>query len=601
MKVALPQDAVEKMGKIVENCMGRSDPFCASACPMNTDVRRYVQLIAQGKTRDALKIIREALFLPGTLGRVCAHPCEIACRRDKEFGRPIAVAKLKRFAADTCDDEDRWDLERAPSTGKKVAIVGAGPAGAQTAVDLARKGHEVVVYDRLKVYGGMMRVGIPEYRLPGHIIDSEYRYLEKLGVRFSMGTEVGRDVPLERLEQDYDAVVIAVGAHKGWKVPVPGHDLPGTFHAVEFLKEISLTRARACALSGKSVIVIGGGDVAMDCARSAFRVGAEEVHAVSLEAGEQIPASLHELEEALAEGVLLRHGYGPVEIIEKEGRVGGVRIQKVVSLFDEQGRFSPRLDPSKEYMIQGDTVIFAVGQKVESDFAGKRFQIKGGGRFVVDRETLQTSVEKVFVAGDACGESAIVVEAMASGRRAARSVDRFLRGRDLREGRNFEREWGHETQLDVPLPEGVEDLPRLTPSMRDPMTRRRSFEECEERFTESLARAEASRCLDCECKLCVKQCLMLQQYSGGCPKDLFSAYLDTGDMDPLIPYSCNMCKQCTLVCPQEFMMQDRFMDLRKAMVKANNGKSPIKGHGAIHWHQRLGFSSLFTMAKEARK
>lgn len=595
-KINYTNSVLNKMQEIVDNCMGDEQAFCIAACPMHTDVKKYVSLIGEEKHKEALKIIREKVFLPGTLGRICAHPCEEACRRNEEFGRPISVAALKRYVADKEDNADDWDLTKKENTGKNIAIIGAGPAGAQAAIDLTREGHNVTIYDKLNVFGGMMRVGIPEYRLPRNIIDFEYSYLEKLGVEFRMGVEIGKDIPFEKLTEDYDAVLIAVGAHKGRKIPITGHDLEGSYHAVEYLKEISLTHKFNGV--GKRVAVIGGGDVAMDCARSSFRVGAEEVHLVCLEEGEVMPASKFEIEESKEEGVIFHDGFGPRSIVDKNGHVGGLEIVKVKSIFDDEGKFNPQYNEDLKEILHVDTVIFAVGQAVDNDFTEDMLETKAGGRYVINPETLQTNMENVFVAGDACG-TVIVIEAMASGRKASNSIDRYLRQVDLTVARDFHMEAACTSNLEIPLPEGTIDLPRYSTNMKNPESRKYTFEECDNGFTDEEAIKEASRCLKCQCKLCMNECEMLNDYCE-CPKELFENIIKNDDVDPMIPFSCNMCSSCTIVCPQEFKIKDSFMDMRKEMVKANNGKSPIKGHKAIDMHQLLGFSKFFNITRKSK-
>ena len=594
-KVVFSNAVIDTAKTVVKDCMGMEDSPCVSTCPMSTDVKSYVNLIAEGKYEESLKVIREKLFLPNTLGRICAHPCEKNCRRNSEYGQPISIAALKRFAAEQADSVDLWDLTTKPATGKKVVVVGAGPAGAQTAIDLAREGHKVTILEKLNVVGGMMRVGIPEYRLPRDVIDREYSYLTKLGIDINFGVEVGKDTTLDELKKQYDAVVLAHGAHKGNIIPIPGADAEGVFSAVDYLKEISLTHSFPKA--GKKVIVVGGGDVAMDCARSSWRIGAEEVHQCSLENDEALPASEEEIRESKEEDVQFNAGWGPQEILVEDGKVAGIRLRKVLSIFDDEGNFNPKYaDETKEIAV--DTVIFATGQVVE-DICGGAVEQTRGGRLVVDRDTLATGDAKVFAAGDAAGTN-IVIQAMAFGRKAALSVDRYLGGRDLAEGRDFEKEYTYETKLDIPLPEGTEDLPRLSPNLRDADVRKRDFQQVDIGFNEADAVKEASRCLSCECKLCMKECVMMNDF-GSCPKTILEDMAAGGEMDPLLAYSCNGCDNCTIVCPHEFALKKVFVGSRKDFVAANGGESPMKGHKAIKMHQLLGFSKFFTTKRRGGK
>lgn len=591
-KVIFSPVIIESASEIIDKCMGHEDAFCTSRCPMSTDAKGYVNLISEKKYVEAIDLIREKLFLPNTLGRICAHPCEAECRRNTEYEQPIAIAALKRFAAEKADDENRWDLTIGENTGKTVAIVGAGPAGAQAAIELRRQGHEVTIFEKLDVVGGMMRIGIPEYRLPRNVIDFEYSYLTKLGVSIQFGTEIGKDISFEDLKQKHDAVLLAHGAHIGNIIPMPGHQAKGVFPATEYLKEISMEQSFDRA--GKKIMVIGGGDVAMDCARSSFRIGADTVYQCSLEDLENLPASHEEIEESHEEGVIFNAGWGPLEIIEENGKVVGIKIQKVKSIFDSEGNFNPSYEGEPK-IVEVDTVVMATGQLVE-DITNGALERTRGGRYVVDRDTLATSIDNVFVAGDASGGN-IVIEAMALGRKAAITIERFFNNESLKDGRCLKTEWSYQTELDVPLPEETIDVPRLHTRLRNPEERKRDFEQADLGFTEEMAVEESSRCLECECKLCMKECVMMNDF-GSCPKDMMEKLVEGEGMDQLLAYSCNACDNCTIVCPHELPMKKIFIGSRKDFVKANHGESPIKGHSAIKMHQLLGFSKLFSTKKK---
>ncbi len=591
--VIFSQKLYETAQTIVDGCMGDADPACQTACPMHTDVKQYVRLAGEGDYQGALDLIRGKLFLPQTLGRICAHPCEASCRRNSEFGQPISVAGIKRFVAEKMDKAEQWNVAVGKSTGKHIAIIGAGPAGAQSAIELRRQGHEVTIYEKLNVYGGMMRVGIPEYRLPRDVIDFEYSYLDMLGITTRFGVEIGKDISFAELRESHDAVILAHGAHVGSIIPLPGHDSQGVFSAVEYLKEISETRDFPRA--GKRVMVIGGGDVAMDCARSSWRIGTEEVYQCSLESMENLPASQIEIDESLEEGVVFNAGWGPVAIEHQDGKVTGITLKRVLSVLDAQGNFAPQYaDEVKTIAV--DTVVFATGQVV-ADITDGALEQTRGGRYVVDKQTLATSLEDVFVAGDACGGN-IVIEAMALGRKAALSVERFLTKQPLTEGRDFVQEYAYESRLDVPLPKGTTDQPRLHGELRNAEERKQDFKQVDFGFTEDQIKQEATRCLQCSCKLCMSECIMMNDFAD-CPKTIFSDFINNKTMDPLLAYSCNACDQCTIVCPKDYPMKELFLGARADFVKANNGESPIPGHKAINMHQKLGFSKIFTMAKRA--
>ncbi|MDR0513379.1 MAG: FAD-dependent oxidoreductase [Treponema sp.] len=583
------QTIIEKAKEIAKDCQGEHNSFCSARCPMHTDAKAYVNLIGEGKLTEAVLKIREKLFLPGVLGRICAHPCEDVCRREKEYKQPIAIAALKRYAADRADKEDLWDISKKPASGKKVAVIGSGPAGAQASIDLAREGHEVSVYEKLNASGGMLRVGIPEYRLPRKIVDFEYSYLSKLGIKFNFGVEVGKDISFKELTGRYDAVIVAIGAHKGSIPPIKGAEgISGLTNAVDFLRSASLDNKNTPV--GKKVLVVGGGDVAMDCARTALRLGANDVMIASLEKKEELPASGHEQSGAVEEGIPFHCGWGGEELASENGKVCGIKMKKCVSVFDADGKFSPSFSDEK-LQLECDMIIFATGQQVIDVTAGEVKQA-GGGRYVVDKQTLNTGIDKVFAAGD-CAGGTIVIEALALGRKAAISANRFLSGQDLTSDRDFLNEYWFETELDIPLPDDIVDLPRLHTRMMPAETRKRTFEECDLGFDDETAAKEGQRCIKCECKKCMDECIMLNDFTLY-PGKMFKQFLEDGDIQPLIAYSCNMCDQCTLVCPKEFKFAELFGAIRKDMVKAHGGESPMPGHKAIKMHQKLGFSKLFT-------
>lgn len=581
--------------EIANNCQGLEAPFCTAECPMHTDAMGYIRHIREGRLDDAVRLIREKLFLPATLGRVCAHPCEKVCRRGEEFNEPLAIAALKRYAADKADRIELWDLAVPAPTGKRVAVVGSGPAGAQVAIDLRKAGHEVTIYEKLPVWGGMMRVGIPSYRLPVKVIDFEYSYLERLGIKFKYGVAVGKDVSLPSLRQQYDAVILAHGAHIGIAVKAKDTGLRGMTTAVDFLREISLTGKST--LIGENVVVVGGGDVAMDCARSALRAGAKSARVVCLEQECELPASKHEQTAAEEEGVKFDYGWCVEEVITGLSRVASLRLKNCLALTDAAGKFNPLLGQEARE-IPCDTIIYAIGQRVEDIAEGKLRQFNSG-RYIVDPETLATDMPGVFVAGDAAG-STIVIEAMALGRKAALSADRYLRGQQLDYQRNYKLEASYKTEFEVPIPPETQNTPRSHTRLVAAEIRKSEFAECDLGFDDDTAKVESERCLECECKDCMKECLMLNEFTQ-CPGELFGVFLANGQVEPIVPYSCNMCNQCTLVCPEEFKLADAFMAMRKDFVVANQGKSPIKGHGAIDIHQKLSFSGVFTIKRKGRK
>ena len=575
----LKQSVIDNMKEIAEHCMGEETAACVATCPMHTNVKEYVRLIREGKGEEAIKVIRDQLFLPGTLGRICAHPCEGKCKWN-EGKSPMAIASLKRYAADHFDREEDWNFSCKDENGKKVAVIGAGPSGLQAALELRKEGCQVTVFEKMPVRGGMLRIGIPAYRLPRTILEREISYLDHLGVKFELNCEIGKNKPFSEILENFDSTIVAVGKQQGRVDRSLDHwDAKGIFSAAGFLKEAAMTQD--VKESGKVVLVVGGGDVAVDCARTARRLNAaEKVYSVCLEDSyDTMASSNHEIKGALAEGVKFNHAQAIQKIhTDENGRVSGVTLKKCLSMFDENGRFAPAYDEEDTRELKVDTIVFAIGQGVEAEFAGEVLEQRPNSTFACDKDTLQsTKNEKIFVAGDASGESVIAIQALATGRRAAQSVIRFLRGEDLRSGRELKDTWTYETKLQMPVDWDAitgqrEDMQELNPKKRIC-----SFDEVALGYTKEEAEREAARCRQCECKLCMKECIMLNDYTE-CPKSLFKKYLEEGyeNLDHMIAYSCNECSQCTLKCPKEFNMKGIFTALKEDYAEKNNGLVPLE-------------------------
>ena len=575
----LKQSVIDNMKEIAEHCMGEETAACVATCPMHTNVKEYVRLIREGKGEEAIKVIRDQLFLPGTLGRICAHPCEGKCKWN-EGKSPMAIASLKRYAADHFDREEDWNLSCKDENGKKVAVIGAGPSGLQAALELRKEGCQVTVFEKMPVRGGMLRIGIPAYRLPRTILEREISYLDHLGVKFELNCEIGKNKPFSEILENFDSVIVAVGKQQGRVDRSLDHwDAKGIFSAAGFLKEAAMTQD--VKDSGKVVLVVGGGDVAVDCARTARRLNAaEKVYSVCLEDSyDTMASSNHEIKGALAEGVKFNHAQAIQRIhTDENGRVSGVTLKKCLSMFDENGRFAPTYDEEDTRELKVDTIVFAIGQGVEAEFAGEILEQRPNSTFACDKDTLQsTKNEKIFVAGDASGESVIAIQALATGRRAAQSVIRFLRGEDLRSGRELKDTWTYETKLQMPVDWDAITGQREDMQELDPKKRIHSFDEVALGYTKEEAEREAARCRQCECKLCMKECIMLNDYTE-CPKSLFKKYLEEGyeNLDHMIAYSCNECSQCTLKCPKEFNMKGIFTALKEDYAEKNNGLVPLE-------------------------
>ena len=478
---------------------------CKSTCPAHIPVQGYIALIGQGKFNKALALIRETTAFVGTLGRVCHHPCELECKR-KDVDSPLAICALKRFAYDVAAPSapPPQPVERTQT--EKVAIVGAGPAGLSAAYDLVRKGYGVTVYEALPVAGGMLAVGIPAYRLPKDVLQKEIDYIKALGVEIKLNTPIGRDgaPSLEDLRQSYDAVFLAVGAHRSRKLNIPGEALPGVIHSTDFLRALNLGQEVEL---GKRVAVIGGGNAAVDAARSAIRLGSE-VTIVYRRSRVEMPAIPAEVDAAAEEGVKLHFLAAPVRILSEDGRVTAMEcIRMELGEPDESGRRRPVPIPGSEFTIEVDTVIVSIGQKPDLSPLAEA-EATPWGTLTADPDTMATPLEGLFAGGDAVTGPASAVEAVAAGQRAAESIHRYLRGMDLRAGRIFE--WPRAADIEVEIPAGTEKAARQgMPAL--PMSERRStFKEVELGLTEEQAQAEAARCLSCavcsECLECVSLC-----------------------------------------------------------------------------------------------
>jgi formate dehydrogenase beta subunit len=469
---------------------------CKSTCPAEIDVPRYVRAIKDGDFAAAVAAVRERVPFPAVLGYICDHPCEEVCRRG-DVNQPIAIRELKRFAAEhEAGEAWREGLVRKEETGRRVAVVGAGPAGLTAAYYLRLQGHQVTVLEALPAPGGMLRYGVPEYRLPRPVLEDEIRGIEDLGVNIRPNVQVES---LEALfEEGHDAVLVAVGAHKGQKLRVPGANSEGVVVGTSFLREVNLGNMVS---AGKRVVVLGGGNVAFDCARVAKRLGAEEVTLACLECRADMPAGADEIGQGEDEGVAIAPARTSRRVVSRDGKVAGVEFLKVQSFhFDEDGAPQIEVVEGSEHHIDADTVIFAVGQRPDIPEA---FELDrtDWGLVELDELTLSTSREGVFAAGDAVTGMGSAISAMASGRRAAAAVDKFLGG-----GGRLDRK---------PAPP-FEPARRLGPG-GDFAARTRVVEVCappEERVTgfcevvegldEDRAVAESSRCLQCDLRLKIK-------------------------------------------------------------------------------------------------
>ncbi len=476
------------------------------ACPAGLNVQGYVQMVKEGRYREALKIIMEDLPLPGVLGRICPHGCEDACRRC-EVDDPVAIRDLKRLAADMVDPRE-IDITCLPRRSEKVAIIGSGPAGLSAAYHLARKGILSTIFESLPQPGGMLRAGIPAHRLPREVLDREIEIITRLGVEIKTGSALGRDFGLDELfSAGYKAIYLAIGAHKGIELGVPGEKAKGVRQGVDFLRELNLTGKVEV---GNKVAIVGGGNVAIDVARSAVRMGASEVNIIYRRTRAEMPAWEEEIRAAESEGAMITYLSAPQEVIVRDGCAVGLRcIRMDLGEPDSSGRRRPIPIPGSEYDLEIDQLIPAIGQRpdlsVLDDIADVKFS--RWGTIDVDPITYATGREGVFAGGDLQTGPWVAIGAIAAGREAAESIFRFVEGRDMADGREPIKK---ENPIYRPVP--IDAKKKARAKMRElPLQERRdSFREVELGFDEETGKSEASRCLNCgyccECYQCVSAC-----------------------------------------------------------------------------------------------
>jgi len=502
------------------------------ACPVHTQAGRYVSLIAEGKYQDAYRYARMPNPFASICGRVCGHPCEPACRRG-EFDLPISIRALKRFVTERYGPESRnpidvFSNQSRPTNAEKVAVIGSGPAGMSAAHDLALLGYPVTVFEAAAVPGGMMHLGIPEYRLPRDVLQAQIREILDLGPQLKLNMRLGRDFSLEDLRrQGYKAVLMAFGLHRSRDLNLPGHELDGVVKGIDFLLNVNLGYRFEV---GKKVVVIGGGNVAIDVARSAMReqqkmateglpneltssemdvamkefmdvsraalrMGAREVQLVCLESRAEMPASEEEIEEGLLEGMKLYPSLGPKQFIGANGRLTGLEVMRCLSVFDENKRFNPKFEAGTEFVIPCDTVILAIGQSSDVSFLtpADAVETTRQGTLKIDPATLMTTAPGIFAAGDIAFGPRLIINAVADGKKAAVEIDKYLRGPEWKPKSRYVQV----TVLDHhEMAAHYDEYSRLNVPVLA-IDRRTGVAEVETGYTEAQARSEASRCLRC--------------------------------------------------------------------------------------------------------
>lgn len=472
---------------------------CKANCPAHIDIPQYIRAIKEGDFDKATAIIREKVPFPEVLGSVCTHVCESNCKRN-ELGEPISICKLKRAAA--TQDSGVWKekVHKEPATGKKVAVIGAGPSGLTAAYYLAKKGHAVTVFEKNEKAGGQCRYGIPSYRLPDDLLDREIANILEIGIELKTNSDCQN---LEELKQQYDAVLVSVGTHQGTKLPIPGNDLPGVYVNTEFLKD---ARSENAIQLGEKVMVLGGGNVAYDCARTAIRKGAKEVHIACLENQQQMTSSPDEIEEGAQEGVILHAAHSFLRITG-EDKVTGVELKKVNRFyFDENRKAVLDLEEGSEHVIKVDNVIFAVGQKPMGTDT-MNLELTHGPYIAANNA--HTSMEGVFASGDVVTGTRSVIQAIVGGREAAEQMDIYLGGNGDISEQLVERTTPNPCIGQV---EGFGDLARVNPDMISLEERCAGFTPVEKPLTCDQAKCEAGRCLQCDLRLNISNVKLWNEY-----------------------------------------------------------------------------------------
>ena len=465
---------------------------CVLNCPASVNAQGYIQAIARGDDKEAVRILKERLPIPASIGRVCPHPCEGGCRRQM-VEEPISISYLKYFAADRVIAQGGYLPPKAAATGKRVGIIGGGPGGLTAAYYLSLKGHRVTIVDAMPQMGGMLRYGIPEYRLPKKVLDEEIAEIASLGVEMKNNFRIGVDATFEEFKSRYDAVVVAIGAWSSMPIGCPGEDLDGVLGGIDFLQRVALGERPDI---GDKVAIVGGGNTAMDACRTAVRLGAKEVYVVYRRTEAEMPAEQLEIDEAREEGVIYKFLTNPAEIVGENGKVKEMKLQ-IMELGepDESGRRRPVPVEGKFETLPVTCVISAIGQKANvAGFEG--IELNRKGIIAADETSYRTSMEGVFAVGDATNQGAsIAIEAIGEARRCAKVVDLYLHGVQVPYQKTY-------LSVKNVSPEYFADyikLPRAKMPTRPAEERKHDFQEINLGFSEAQARAEAARCLDCGC------------------------------------------------------------------------------------------------------
>jgi indolepyruvate ferredoxin oxidoreductase alpha subunit len=515
-----------------EKCLAGSPPYCQATCPLHIDIRGYVNLIKDGKFDEALALIKETLPFPSIIGRICTRPCESKCKRS-EVEEAISINALKRAAADFGKYKEDYSI--AVEKKEKVAIVGGGPAGMMAAYGLRKMGYKVTIFEALSKLGGMMAVGIPEFRLPRDILSKETDILSKLGIEIRLNTRVGKDITLADIKKSYDAVFVAAGTHKGRDLGIENSNADGVIDGTEFLYKVNM--GEKVKMEDK-VVVVGGGNVAIDCARTCVRLGFKDVEIVYRRSRTEMPAIADEVTEAEHEGVKLTLLSGPNKVVVKEGKVVGLECIKMkLGEPDASSRRSPMPIAGSEFTIDTRLIIAAVGEEPDLSFMiGDNTKTIANGYIKVDPVTLETNVKEIFAGGDVVTGAATVIQALAAGRKAAKSIDKYFKGEPLNVGREDEDVFESKLIVDTwGIPEEKRSVMPVLPVSQ----RKGNFREVETGLTREEAVKEAGRCLSCDCKICIDLL--------SCP----ALIMDDKGKVAVDATGCPGCGVCAQVCPHD--------------------------------------------------
>ena len=537
---------------LLSNHTGDCRPPCVLACPAQTDCQGYVGLIANGEYEAALELVKDKIPLPAALGRVCPHPCEEKCRRGL-IDEPISIQWLKRFVADNdLMGEEAFIPECEPATGKRVAVIGGGPMGLSAAYFLRQKGHDVTIFESMPKAGGMLRYGIPEYRLPKEILDEEILTIEKMGVEIITDTKIGVDIPFETVREDFDAVLLGIGAWISTGVGCKGEDADGVIGGIDFLRKV--VRNEEIEL-GEKVAIVGGGNTAMDACRTAVRLGAKEVYNIYRRTKDEMPADMVEIEEAEEEGVIFKNLTNPIEVIKDENGYAKEVVLQVMELGepDASGRRRPIPVEGKTETIAIDTMILAIGQAVDASIFDCDKTRKNA--IAYDKETFMTSMPGVFAGGD-CGNDkiSIAVEAIADAKKVSESIDAYLDGEIIRYEKPYfvERDDINEKTFEDRERECRPEMPQLSAEER-----KNNFSEViPDGYTAEQAEAEASRCLECGCHDYFECKLIDLAHQYDVKPERFAGDKNTIEFEddhPFIvrdPNKCILCGLCVRVCDE---------------------------------------------------